>query len=143
KILARVYPLKPTIRADDKIIFQADELSSRENIWQISVVHRHIKQLQNIAEFIQHELQLSCTWSWHHQLDILQKGCSKGQSLARYAQQQHIAMREVMAFGDNDNDAEMLRLAGLGVAMGNASARAKMYADSVIGRHNTPAIADF
>ncbi len=26
--------------------------------------------------------------------------------------------------------------------MGNASARAKMYADSVIGRHNT-AIADF
>ncbi|MDI5823024.1 HAD hydrolase family protein, partial [Salmonella enterica subsp. enterica serovar Kentucky] len=36
-----------------------------------------------------------------------------------------------------------LRLAGLGVAMGNASARAKMYADSVIGRHNTPAIADF
>lgn len=141
KILARVYPLKPTIRADDKIIFQADELSSRENIWQISVVHRHIKQLQNIAEFIQHELQLS--WSWHHQLDILQKGCSKGQSLARYAQQQHIAMREVMAFGDNDNDAEMLRLAGLGVAMGNASARAKMYADSVIGRHNTPAIADF
>lgn len=61
KILARVYPLKPTIRADDKIIFQADELSSRENIWQISVVHRHIKQLQNIAEFIQHELQLSCT----------------------------------------------------------------------------------
>ncbi|ECV9893826.1 TPA: Cof-type HAD-IIB family hydrolase [Salmonella enterica subsp. enterica serovar Mississippi] len=143
KILARVYPLKPTIRADDKIIFQADELSSRENIWQISVVHRHIKQLQNIAEFIQHELQLSCTWSWHHQLDILQKGCSKGQSLARYAQQQHIAMREVMAFGDNDNDAEMLRLAGLGVAMGNASARAKVYADSVIGRHNTPAIADF
>lgn len=143
KILARVYPLKPTIRADDKIIFQADELSSRENIWQISIVHRHIKQLQNIAEFIQHELQLSCTWSWHHQLDILQKGCSKGQSLARYAQQQHIAMREVMAFGDNDNDAEMLRLAGLGVAMGNASARAKVYADSVIGRHNTPAIADF
>ncbi|EAA5434852.1 HAD family phosphatase [Salmonella enterica subsp. enterica serovar Muenchen] len=141
KILARVYPLKPTIRADDKIIFQADELSSRENIWQISIVHRHIKQLQNIAEFIQHELQLS--WSWHHQLDILQKGCSKGQSLARYAQQQHIAMREVMAFGDNDNDAEMLRLAGLGVAMGNASARAKVYADSVIGRHNTPAIADF
>lgn len=52
-------------------------------------------------------------------------------------------MREVMAFGDNDNDAEMLRLAGLGVAMGNASARAKVYADSVIGRHNTPAIADF
>lgn len=80
KILARVYPLKPTIRADDKIIFQADELSSRENIWQISIVHRHIKQLQNIAEFIQHELQLSCTWSWHHQLDILQKGVAKGKA---------------------------------------------------------------
>ncbi len=37
----------------------------------------------------------------------------------------------------------MLRLVGLGVAMGSFSARAKMYADSVIGRHNTPAIADF
>lgn len=143
KIVARVYPLKPTILADDKVIMQADELSGRENIWQISIVHRQIKQLQNIAEFIQHELHLSCTWSWRYQLDILQKGCNKGQSLARYVQQQHIAMRDVMAFGDNDNDAEMLRLAGLGVAMGNASKRAKAYSDVVIGRHNTPAIADF
>lgn len=143
KIVARIYPLKPTILADDKVIVQADELRNRVNIWQISLVHRHDAPLREIAAFVQHELMLDCTWSWRYQLDILQKGCSKGQSLARYAQQQHIAMRDVIAFGDNDNDAEMLHLAGLGIAMGNASARAKAHADIVIGHHNTSAIADF
>ena len=38
---------------------------------------------------------------------------------------------EVMAFGDAGNDAEMLRLAGVGVAMGNASDELKSIADLV------------
>ena len=44
-----------------------------------------------------------------------------------------IALSSVMAFGDYDNDIQMLAGVGLGVAVENASARAKEAADVVIG----------
>ena len=38
---------------------------------------------------------------------------------------------EIMAFGDNFNDIDMIRYAGLGVAMGNAAYEVKEAADIV------------
>ena len=38
---------------------------------------------------------------------------------------------EIMAFGDGENDVDMLRRAGVGVAMGNAEAAVKAAADYV------------
>lgn len=52
-------------------------------------------------------------------------------------------MCEVMVFGDNDNDVEMLCLVGLGVVMGNVSVWVKVYVDSVIGWYNMLVIVDF
>jgi Cof subfamily protein (haloacid dehalogenase superfamily) len=54
-------------------------------------------------------------------LDILNRECSKGHALKRWAEQQGIAREQVMAIGDNYNDLEMLEYAGLPVVMGNAS----------------------
>ena len=42
-----------------------------------------------------------------------------------------IAKEEAMAFGDSENDLEMLKAAGIGVAMGNGSAESKAIADYV------------
>ena len=42
-----------------------------------------------------------------------------------------ISMEETMAVGDSGNDAEMLKAAGLGVAMGNASKAIKDISDVV------------
>ena len=38
---------------------------------------------------------------------------------------------EIMAFGDGDNDIDMLKFAGIGVAMGNAGDAVKAAADYV------------
>jgi len=53
---------------------------------------------------------------------------SKGQALAFLAQMLGMSPAETMAIGDNDNDADMVAWAGLGVAMGNASAAVKAVA---------------
>ena len=37
----------------------------------------------------------------------------------------HVKQEEIMAFGDNFNDIDMIRYAGLGVAMGNAADEVK------------------
>jgi hydroxymethylpyrimidine pyrophosphatase-like HAD family hydrolase len=54
-------------------------------------------------------------------LDILNKGCSKGAALRRWAASRGYAPAEVMAIGDNYNDIEMLEFAGHPCIMGNAT----------------------
>lgn len=48
-------------------------------------------------------------------------GVSKGDALERLAHHLSIRRDQTMAIGDNDNDVSMLKWAGLGVAVGNAS----------------------
>jgi Cof subfamily protein (haloacid dehalogenase superfamily) len=54
-------------------------------------------------------------------VDILNKDCSKGHALERWATYRGIPREQVMAIGDNYNDIEMLAFAGYPVIMGNAS----------------------
>jgi Cof subfamily protein (haloacid dehalogenase superfamily) len=58
-------------------------------------------------------------------LDVLNRGCSKGHALERWARHRGIAREEVMAIGDNYNDVEMLAFAGVPFIMGNASEELK------------------
>jgi Cof subfamily protein (haloacid dehalogenase superfamily) len=53
-------------------------------------------------------------------LDILNKGCSKGAALQRWAEHRGYQAAEVMAIGDNYNDIEMLEFAGHAYLMGNS-----------------------
>jgi hypothetical protein len=54
-------------------------------------------------------------------VDILNKGCTKGAALRRWAASRGYAAGEVMAIGDNYNDIEMLEFAGYPYIMGNAT----------------------
>jgi hydroxymethylpyrimidine pyrophosphatase-like HAD family hydrolase len=58
-------------------------------------------------------------------LDVLNRGCSKGHALERWARHRGIAREAVMAIGDNYNDVEMLAFAGVPFIMGNASEELK------------------
>ena len=63
--------------------------------------------------------------------DVVQPGVSKATGIRALMDAFGIDASEVMAFGDAGNDADMLRLAGVGVAMGNASDELKSIADLV------------
>jgi Cof subfamily protein (haloacid dehalogenase superfamily) len=54
-------------------------------------------------------------------LEILAKDVSKGTALSIWLDHNRLAASELLAFGDAENDLEMLRLAGLGIAMANAT----------------------
>jgi Cof subfamily protein (haloacid dehalogenase superfamily) len=54
-------------------------------------------------------------------LDVLNRDCSKGHALERWANNRGVPRGQVMAIGDNFNDLEMLAFAGLPFIMGNAS----------------------
>ena len=54
-------------------------------------------------------------------VDVLNRDCSKGHALERWANYRGIPREQVMAVGDNYNDIEMLAFAGHPFIMGNAS----------------------
>lgn len=74
---------------------------------------------------------------------VTKKGITKASGLRALCGELGCTPRDVMAFGDDLADVEMLALSGLGVAMGNAVPEAKRAADVVIGDSGSDAIADF
>lgn len=63
--------------------------------------------------------------------DINVRGVDKATGMAGFADRFGFSLRETMAFGDGGNDVQMLRAAGIGVAMGNACEEARAAADWV------------
>ncbi len=63
--------------------------------------------------------------------DIVEQEVSKAQGLLKLCQHYGIDMEQTAAFGDSMNDYEIIREAGIGVAMGNALEALKAAADYV------------
>jgi Cof subfamily protein (haloacid dehalogenase superfamily) len=75
-------------------------------------------------------------------LEGLALGVTKGTALAWVAQHLRIPQSETLAMGDAGNDVDMLFWAGMGVAMGNASAEARAAADYVVSSVDEDGVAE-
>ncbi len=72
--------------------------------------------------------------SWQepwHVIEIVRKGMNKALGVKKAAEYLSIPRKNIIAFGDEDNDLEMLEYAGTGVAMGNSIDELKNIADEV------------
>ncbi len=65
-------------------------------------------------------------------LEFLSPKSGKWPALEAVATEAKVAAEEIIAIGDDTNDIEMIRRAGLGIAMGNAAAEVKRAADRVV-----------
>lgn len=74
-------------------------------------------------------------------LDVLDRGCNKGNALARWAAERGFRREETMAIGDNWNDREMLEFAGLPVLMGNSSDELKQTGWAVTAGNDEDGVA--
>lgn len=75
-------------------------------------------------------------------MDIIAKGGGKVAGIRRYLEDTGIAPDEIIAFGDGENDVEMLQFAGIGVAMGNAEEMVKQAADYITSDIDEDGIAN-
>ena len=74
-------------------------------------------------------------------IEINAKYATKGNALRFLCRQLGIYPAQCMAFGDGTNDYSMLRAAGLGVAMGNASEEVQSCADEVTQTNDEDGVA--
>lgn len=70
---------------------------------------------------------------WDRAVDIIPSNGGKGISVGKVLEYYHLEKDEAMAFGDGNNDIEMLKTVGHAVAMGNASKELKEVADVICG----------
>ncbi|MEA4882698.1 MAG: Cof-type HAD-IIB family hydrolase [Clostridia bacterium] len=75
-------------------------------------------------------------------IEIVNSSVSKLTALRHLAQMCGISMSETMAIGDQENDIEMIRGAGLGVAVGNGEAEVIQAADCVVASNDDDGVAE-
>jgi Cof subfamily protein (haloacid dehalogenase superfamily) len=76
-------------------------------------------------------------------LEIIAPDVSKGRALKELAAMKNIPLSQTIAIGDSYNDMEVLKAAGLGVAMGNAPQEVKDIADYITKDNDNDGIAYF
>jgi Cof subfamily protein (haloacid dehalogenase superfamily) len=113
-----------------------------ETIWKFTAAGEDRTALLAFVAEIERNLGLSCEWSGPGRLDVTRAANSKGNRLLEWIAAQGIAASEVIAFGDEQNDMDMLRVVGMGVAMGHSQAEVQACADRVIGGNDSDSIAD-
>lgn len=75
-------------------------------------------------------------------VEVLPKGVSKGSSVKLLMRDLGIKLANMMAIGDGENDLEMIKAAGLGVAMGNADDLLKAAAHEVVSSNDDDGVAE-
>ena len=96
------------------------------------------RQLKLVAERFP-ETAVSSSLPWN--IEINSAGATKGQALKALCSALDIDLGDVLAFGDGSNDLDMLRTAGIGVAMGNAVEEVKAAADWVAPNNEEAGVA--
>ncbi len=74
-------------------------------------------------------------------MEIMPTGANKGDGLRQLAEALGLTADEVMAIGDSENDIEMLRYAGLPVAMGNSMEQVKALAKYITDDNDHDGVA--
>lgn len=107
---------------DDIEQFMKEKKNYLENI---NLIFFNSTQRKEFFHDLSKQNEISVTFFSDKNLEITAKSATKGTCLNELCQSLHIRPQEVIAFGDNENDKDMLCFAGISVAMENASPNLK------------------
>ncbi len=79
--------------------------------------------------------------SWHNNVEVMNKGVSKGEGLKQLCKKLNIDRSQVVAIGDNENDVSMFQVAGLAVAMENGEDIVKEYSHVITDTNDQDGVA--
>lgn len=103
----------------------------------VPMIRKHLEDVH--AELIEHR-----KWGAPFPIiEIVRKGMSKAVGVSKIAHEFEIPKDRIIAFGDEDNDLEMIDYAGIGVAMSNGIDELKSVAKEVTLSNNEDGIGKF
>lgn len=91
--------------------------------------------------FIKENTNCTLVQSMDGMVDIMRAGISKGSAMRFLASALNIGIDSIVAFGDQENDIDMIKTAGLGIAMGNAIEAVKRAGKIITADNNDSGVA--
>lgn len=101
-----------------------------ESITTIFLGTYHQAQYEQVIAHLKQIETIDYAHTGDYMIDIIPKGINKGQAVKEMMAKKKIDLEHVMAFGDSDNDLEMLEVVGHPVVMKNGSTRALAMSDA-------------
>lgn len=127
--------LKITVCDNDKVIFGSiiRKLRMIKDVDVLDVAHMSRKMIKDGTEKVLME---------YYYTEITNTNVDKWQAIENLIQKLQIKKEEVIAIGDNINDAEMVKNAGLGIMMQNSAPYIKEMADVVVNDNDNDGVAE-
>lgn len=120
------------------------ELVQKENrgLDKVQALFADMEERTRAWKDLEAEKGLELVGSLGYNIEINAAGVNKGTGLVNLGRMLGIRRGEIMACGDGDNDAAMLREAGFGVAMANAEEKVKEAADYITRSNEEDGVAE-
>jgi Cof subfamily protein (haloacid dehalogenase superfamily) len=142
--LASFYALDKGVPEEDRFpLVEIDpmELVGKETIYKVLARCEGEDNRRELYDCLTEIDGISVTVSWHNSFDICADQVSKASAIDRYAKEKGIQPSEIICFGDNFNDIDMIEYAGLGITLENGVKEIKETADYVTCSNNEDGVA--
>lgn len=102
-----------------------------DEIENINICFSNTHKKREVAEIFSKIEDINVTSSMAHNIELIGKHTDKAYATKKLMEHYSIEASELMTFGDNHNDIGMIKMAEIGVAMGNAVDEVKAVADHI------------
>lgn len=117
-------------------------LSHRHTIENINIFFEHLSDKDRLKPHLDLLRNVTITSSFDNNWEIGGATTNKGAALQGLAKMLYITKEEILACGDSPNDEEMLKVAGLPVAVGNAKESVRRLATHVVAENDMDGVAE-
>lgn len=109
----------------------------------IDLITSSPEQKQLLSERVHNISGIYITSSVPYLLEISDAAAGKGAAVRKLAEYLHIPTKDIAAFGNEENDVDMIQFAGIGVAVANSPAHVQAAADYVTLSNDEDGVAVF
>ena len=116
---------------------------AEQNVLKFVAYEEDLGWITDFEDFTNAFLDLRIEATGYGLTGVFDQNVSKESAIRTLCEKLNISTTEVAAFGDYDNDLNMFNVAGIKVAMQNATQELKNYADYICPNNNNDGIAQF
>lgn len=138
------------IRNDSQILLNERNINDmlNKNIKQIMIIDKGKEKIKKYKSIVQKKYNLNIIDTSNDTKEeiwfsIISNEASKGFALKKLAEYLNIPMSQTIAIGNDNNDLSMIQMAGIGVAVNNATPELKQSADYIINSNDDDGVAIF
>lgn len=128
---------KNNLYSEEKLIKDPFDVISKEDIYKFEIYFSNIedtnKFISKIKRFNVSNNIIERRFNRGYYVEIMYKNINKYYAVNKLSKKLKVKNNNIITFGDNNNDYEMIKYSGYGIAVGNASDYLKSVAKKVIG----------